>query len=297
MHVPIWVSVAALMCASLSSAVRGQVRASERGSVSQTVDGTVVSVDYSRPRVRGRTIFGAAVHWGETWTPGANWATTLDVSRDVKLDGHPLPKGKYSVWFVVRPDAWTVVLDPRTKRYHTEAPDSTAGQLRWTIHPEQGSHTEMLTWSFPEIRPDGASLVMQWGTTRASIDVAVTPTHPLTIAKAAIEPYLGTYLISLEMSGADSVFKGGETIELYYEEGSLKARYEPTPAWYPRIQKSIMARINDDWFMPVIFRDGKIWEMVADMIFEFDVVDGRATGFQIRDDKDELLGRGKRVMK
>jgi hypothetical protein len=56
-----------------------------------------------------------------------------------------------------------------------------------------------------------------------------------------------------------------------------------------------MVRINDEWFIAAIRRDGKIWEMVADMIYEFDVVNGKAAGFSLRDDKDILLGSGKRL--
>ena len=64
----------------------------------------MVTINYARPRARGRSpLFGKVVRWGDTWTPGANWATTLEVSREVRLDGHPIPKGKYSVWFVVQP--------------------------------------------------------------------------------------------------------------------------------------------------------------------------------------------------
>ena len=54
------------------------------------------------------------MHWDETWTPGANWATTLDVDKNVKVNGMPVAKGKYSVWMVVRKTGdWTVVLDPK----------------------------------------------------------------------------------------------------------------------------------------------------------------------------------------
>ncbi|HEX5817332.1 MAG TPA: DUF2911 domain-containing protein, partial [Gemmatimonadales bacterium] len=61
-----------------------QVRASERAEVKQTVDGTTITVNYARPRLRGRTdVFGTQVPWGEIWTPGANEATTLAVSKDV----------------------------------------------------------------------------------------------------------------------------------------------------------------------------------------------------------------------
>ena len=276
--------------------VAAQVRASERGSVSQTIDGAVLTINYARPRARGRSpLFGKVVTWGEVWTPGANWATTLDLSREMRLDGHLVPKGKYSVWFLVEPRQWTVILDPRTQRYHTEPPDSIAGQIRWLVHPTAAPATEVLTWAFPGIRPGAGMMRMEWGTTRVSIDVTVPPRHPLTVARDQVEPYLGRYRISMDLTGPDSVYAGGEVIELFYESGSLMARYHPKPAWYPSLQNSIMVWINDDWFIPTIVRNGEILEMVADMIFEFTLENGTAGSFEIRDDHDEILGRGQRI--
>ena len=73
----------------------GQVKASEPATVSQTIDGTEIALAYSRPRARGRdSLFGKVVTWQEVWTPGANWATTLEVSRNVRVNGHQLPLGK-----------------------------------------------------------------------------------------------------------------------------------------------------------------------------------------------------------
>lgn len=290
------VLIALFVAGGAGGGVAAQVRASERGSVSQTIDGAVLTINYSRPRARGRSpLFGKVVTWGEVWTPGANWATTLEVSREVRLDGHPIPKGKYSVWFVVQPRQWTVVLDTAVQRYHTEPPDSSGGQIRWAVRPVAAPATEVLTWAFPDIRPGGGGLQMRWGTTRIAIDVDVPPRHPLTIARSEIEPFLGRYRISMSLTGPDSVYQGGEVVELIYEGGSLRARYQPKPTWYPSLQESIMVRINDDWFIPTIVRNGQILEMVADMVFEFTVVDGKATSFEIRDDHDELLGRGKRI--
>lgn len=295
-------SVEAVMLALVAAGGSGgdlaaQVRASERGVVSQTIDRAVVTINYARPRARGRSpLFGKVVPWGDTWTPGANWATTLEVSRDVRLDGHPIPKGKYSVWFVVQPRQWTLILDPRVQRYHTEPPeDSIAGQIRWVVRPTEAPAIEVLTWSVPDIRPGGGVLRMQWGTTRVSVDLAVPPRHPLAIAWADIEPYLGRYRISMSLTGPDSVYQGGEVIELVYEDGSLRARYQPKPTWYPSLEGSIMVRINDDWFIPTIIRNGQILEIVADMVFEFTVVSGMAMSFEIRDDHDEVLGRGERI--
>ncbi|HRZ10013.1 MAG TPA: DUF2911 domain-containing protein, partial [Gemmatimonadales bacterium] len=91
-----------------------QMRASERGSVSQTIDGTTITIDYSRPQVRGRdSLFGGVEKWGAVWTPGANYATTLEVNRPLKIDGHPVAPGKYSLWLVLQPGEWTMVIDPR----------------------------------------------------------------------------------------------------------------------------------------------------------------------------------------
>ncbi|HEX9484759.1 MAG TPA: DUF2911 domain-containing protein, partial [Gemmatimonadaceae bacterium] len=66
-----------------------QIRASEPATFTQTIDGTKITMQYSRPRARGReTLFGSSdvVRWNEVWTPGANYATTLEVSKPVKLE-------------------------------------------------------------------------------------------------------------------------------------------------------------------------------------------------------------------
>jgi len=269
-----------------------QIRASERGSVAQTIDGTVFTIDFARPRVRGREpVFGRVVTTGETWTPGANWATTLEVSRDVQIEGHPVPKGKYSMWMVVGAQEWTLLLDPRNKRYHTEVPDSTAAQIRLVVHPEEGTFTEALTWSFPEVTSSGTVLQLQWGTKRVTLRAKVTPKFPLAIARADVERYLGRY--QWWFTDPDSVNK--TIVELYYEDGSLKARYEPRPDFYPSIQRGVMARINDDWFIPVIQKNGEIEEMVSDFIFEFTVAAGKVTGFEIFDDQENLMAKGVRI--
>jgi len=116
----------AVLAVSLGAApaVSAQIRASEPALVAQTIDGTKLTVEYSRPRARTRdSLFGRVVTWGEVWTPGANMATTLEVSKDVKVNGVALAKGKYSVWLVVRASGpWTAVFDPRSKLFHTQHP-------------------------------------------------------------------------------------------------------------------------------------------------------------------------------
>jgi hypothetical protein len=279
------------LLAAAPGAAAAQVRASERAIVAQTVDGTTITVNYARPRVRGRkVIYGKEVKWGETWTPGANWATTIEISRDVTVDGHPLKKGKYSMWFVVREKDWTIVLDTGAVRYHTEHPDSSATQVRWSFLPQDGEFREDLTFTFPEIRPDGTQLLFEWAGKRAAFNVVVTPSHPLTIARAEAEPFIGKYQWKWE---GDTASAG--TMELYYANGMLLQRYTPKPDWYPLLQDQPMVRINAAWFIPTIVNKGQVLEMVSDMVFEFTMVNGKPTTLEIRDDKDNLLATGKRT--
>jgi hypothetical protein len=134
-------SVPAIACA--------QIRASEHFTLTQRVSTTPITIDGDRPVARGRTLFGdgAVVRWGEVWTPGANWATTIEVDRDVTIDGQALPKGKYSLWLTPKapPAAWSLSFSRDVKRFHTRPPGAGDEQLRLDVKPEQSPmHMETL---------------------------------------------------------------------------------------------------------------------------------------------------------
>lgn len=171
------VAVAALLVLSAAFAepAAPQVRASERARISQTVDGTTITIDYARPRLRGRSpIFGGLIRWGEVWTPGANMATTLETDRDITIDGHEVPKGEYSVWLVVaREGPWTLVLDPDAGRFHTNRPREEPGQIRFPVAAQAAPETEVLTWSFPEISATGTTAVMRWADREVRLPITV----------------------------------------------------------------------------------------------------------------------------
>jgi hypothetical protein len=282
-----------------------QFRASEPGSVSQTIDGTKITVEFSRPQIRGRdSLFGKVVTWGEVWTPGANWATTLEVSRDVKLNGHPVAQGKYSVWMVVRPAAdWTLVLDPRFRRFHMNPPDSTPEQIRFAVRPEARPSLETLTWWFPVNRPTGTTLAMQWGTKYVPLEVEVTPSHPLTIAADKAAPFLGTY--ELRWTAPAGSLPPGLTImnrpvssepvsfAISHEGGRLVGRLRPAPT--PRTEAIVLVPRGSDRFLTgFLDARGSVRDLETEMVFEFVLVNGRATGFEIRGLGDALLATANR---
>jgi len=285
----VWVALLAI-----PTLVRGQIRASEFGTMSQIIDGTKITVEYSRPRARGRErLFGTpAVSWGETWTPGANWATTFDVNKDVKLNGHAVAKGKYSVWMIVKnSEPWTMVLDPRSHRYHMEPPDSTASQIRFPVRIDSVPFTDVLTWSMPELRINGGKLVMQWERARASIDVEVQASLVTTLSAADAAPYLGQY----SYTERDSSGKPGKvlTFTVTHEDGTLKGRWDPED---PYFKKFALIRIAPDWFVPGIYdQTGQIYEVLKpDLVVEFTRAGGRATSFLMREESDVVEGTGVR---
>jgi Protein of unknown function (DUF2911). len=274
-------------------AAPAQVRASEVGSVSQTIDGTKLTVTYSRPNVRGREVFGnpKMVRWDEVWTPGANWATTLDVSRDLRLGGEPVKRGTYSVWLVVRREGpWTLLLDPRPKRFHVQKPDSIAGQVRIAVRPDSAPFTEALTWSFPQVRADGGVLQMQWAATRIAFDIAVEPSLHAEMAESAAAPYVGTYdYVATPLDPG----RPANRFVVRYENGVLKGEWEP---FRPYFKRFAMMRLAPDWFAPGLYDEkGSIYEVMRpDLTFEFSRANDRVTGFEIRSSSDQLVGTGKR---
>jgi hypothetical protein len=150
-----------------------EVRRSQAGAVSQRVANTEITVTYSRPVARGRELFGALVPYDEVWNPGADQATAIAVTRDVRIDGQPLPAGKYSLWAIPRAEAWTVILSRAADVYHTPYPGEHLDALRLDVRPESGAHTEVLTFSFPVVDGKDTVLALQWGGTRVPLSIQV----------------------------------------------------------------------------------------------------------------------------
>jgi hypothetical protein len=272
-------AIAALSLGSLTPAA-AQVRASERGSVSQTVDGTVITVDYSRPRIRGRdSVFASkgkgVVYWGEVWTPGANWATTLDVSRPVKLNGHDVAAGKYSLWFIPQLTEWTVGLHPNPRRFHTQPPKDSEYVLTFKVPPRAMADSEdVLLFSFPRVSASGTTLRMQWAATAIEIDVAVQPSRPPTnMTEEQMAPYLGSYTMRMEGDTAEhkaEVLAAGQAIRVVVDGwGDFAIELVPTAQQHR--------------FVTAFVQKGQLYDVEDQAPFVFDVANGRATGFTVID--------------
>lgn len=268
-----------LLPLALSAApAEGQVYASEHALAQQTANGTIITVEYFRPVARGRALFGSLVKWGREWTPGANWATTIDVDHDVTLEGQPLPKGKYSIWTVPQPDAWTVILSRRARAFHTSVPPADEEQLRLTVKPAQGPHVEMLTWSFPTVTKENAELHLQWGTTDVPLHIGVGASA----AAAAMSPeerarYVGVYRMT--HSARSSV--ATSTVTVFDSAGVLRFRRSIAPDKFYDPQFDLV-RLADGTFQPIVYRDGALIGLEPAIVIEFTLEGDHATGVVVR---------------
>jgi hypothetical protein len=287
-------AIVATAIAGIAMPALAQVKASELATMSQIIDGTKITLEYSRPRVRGRNpLFGTkVVHWGEVWTPGANYATTLEADKAITLDGHAIPKGKYSVWLVVRQSGdWTMVLDPKWRQFHNMPPDSNATQIRFPVRPREGPFTEVLTWSMPDLRVNGGTLAMNWEKITVALKVGVSPSYSTTMPLADAQPYLGRYDF-MEVDSAGKVTKTSPLV-LDYENGTLKGR---VGLWNNYLGHFAMIRVGPDRFVPAVYdKNGEIYEVLRpDVMIEFTRENGRPMTYEWRGDDDAVFAKGVR---
>ncbi|MFL5606059.1 MAG: DUF2911 domain-containing protein [Gemmatimonadaceae bacterium] len=268
--------VALAMVAAAFPGARAQIRASERATVSQTVDGTVVTVDYSRPQLRGRdSLWGKVVPHEEIWTPGANLSTSLQVSRDVKIAGQPLPAGKYSLWMVTKPGEWKLHVHRNATLFHTRPPRLDDMLLSIPVTPVSGEKVEVLTFDFPRVWPEGTELRFRWGTTVVPIEILVQPTYPsVAMSAEQIAPYLGSYSVTFQDGGDHR--SPPQRLTILNAKGTLRAILDTKEP----VEIQLIPTATPNQFMTGFLDKGKLFD-VETMPLQFEMAGGRAVGFQV----------------
>lgn len=166
-----------LVLAVAAIALRAQQDKSKRPSPPATVKcellgGKTVTVDYSSPRKKGRTVFPDVVKYGEVWRTGANEATTFVTSADVMVGSTHVPAGSYTLFTVPGKDKWTLVISKKTGEWGTDYPGEKEDLARVEMKAGTSSApVENFTISF-EKAGNGCNLKLAWDTTTAWVSVA-----------------------------------------------------------------------------------------------------------------------------
>jgi hypothetical protein len=117
-------------------------------------------------------LFGALVPWDSVWHPGADAATELVISKDIQLEGRDVKAGTYTVWLIPRASGnWTFILSRAIGVPHTPYPGPSRDALRVDVKADSSSHLETLTYMFPAVLREDATLRLQWGVTGISVHI------------------------------------------------------------------------------------------------------------------------------
>jgi tetratricopeptide (TPR) repeat protein len=137
-------------------------RVSQRGTVSQRIGLTDITITYHRPEVGGREIWGKTVPYGKVWRAGANENTTISFSDDVTVEGKPLSAGTYGLHTIPDKDQWTIIFSKNSSSWGSFSYDEKEDALRVTTKPQPADFREALTYTFEEVKPDSAAATLRW---------------------------------------------------------------------------------------------------------------------------------------
>jgi hypothetical protein len=145
-------------------------RLSQGAKVTQVIGLSEVTIFYHRPGVKGREIWGKLLPYGEVWRAGANEPTLFTFSDEVTIAGKKLAPGTYRFVTVPAQGDWTVIFNAEAKNWGTVY-DAKYDTLRFTVTPQAGPHEEWLSYSFTDLTPTSAAVVLAWERMRIAFKI------------------------------------------------------------------------------------------------------------------------------
>lgn len=158
-------------------------RPSPDATVSQFVGVTKITIDYSCPAVKGRTIWGELVPFGKVWRTGANEVTSITFDDAAKINGNELPAGTYGIHTIPNQNEWEIIFSKDTKVDGGSGYDETKDALRIKVTPESNQFTERMTFAFSDMTEKSTNVNLLWEKLKVSFNVEVE-TQQLTLDKA-----------------------------------------------------------------------------------------------------------------
>ena len=167
------VAAVALLAVPAAQAQIATPQASPKSTVMQRVGLTDITIVYSRPSVKGRSIFGTVVPFGKRWRTGANATTSIKFSDDVVIEGKKVAAGEYGLYTIPNKTEWLVVLNKSLKQgADVDGFKDDQDVARFTIKPYKvTSKVETFTINFTDLTPGTGNVAMEWENTGAKFKV------------------------------------------------------------------------------------------------------------------------------
>jgi len=178
LHLFAFIILAMAFMVELSSpalAQKDKVRKSLKASLTQRLGlDTDITFEFSRPGVKGRTIWGELVPYGMNpgnkyskekpypWRAGANENSTIEFNNDVLIEGNKIAAGKYGIHMIPAEEKWTVMFSKKNEEWGSFSYDENEDALRITVQPAKASHQEWLTFGFNNLEGSSAVAFLHW---------------------------------------------------------------------------------------------------------------------------------------
>ncbi len=171
---------ALLLLASQSHAqsILNLPRPSQHALVTQRIGITDITVNYSRPLVNKRQIWGKLVPYGQVWRAGANENTVIEFTDPVSIEGKPLAKGVYGLHMIPNENEWTVIFSKAATSWGSFSYKQDEDALRVNVKPQPSEFHEALTYDFDDVKPDSTLVTLRWEKVAVPFRVTV-PVHDI----------------------------------------------------------------------------------------------------------------------
>jgi hypothetical protein len=166
-----WIAAAAfVMAALLMSTTGAQAQSamlnlpdiSQHARAMQRIGITDITIDYHRPLLRGRRIFGGLLPYGKVWRAGADYNTTIEFGDPVTIEGQPLAKGMYGLHMIPGETSWVLIFSKNSTSWGSFTYDQSEDVLRVTVTPRPAENQEALSYTFADPQSDSVILTMRW---------------------------------------------------------------------------------------------------------------------------------------
>lgn len=121
------------------AAAQDKKPASPPATAKGTINGATITINYSSPSVKNRTIWGELVPYGQTWRAGANEATTFETDKAIKVEGKELPAGKYSFFVIPEKDSATIIFNTEDKQWGAYKYEESKDKLRVVVKTKKSA--------------------------------------------------------------------------------------------------------------------------------------------------------------
>lgn len=203
-----------------------------------------VKIEYSRPIVKGRVIFGDLVPYGKIWRTGANSATKVTFTDDVKIEGMPLVAGSYAIYTIPGADSWDVMFykdlklggDVTEYKVENEA-------LRVKAKPSVlANKVESFTINFADVTGTAMNIELLWDKTRVALGVKTEIDEKvMKNIETALEKDTRPYY-----QAANYYFENGKDLATALKWANTAIESNPKAFWIYHLKAKIQKKMNDN---------------------------------------------------